>query len=166
MTRRLLAIGALSIAACTASETQPPAVDTAADEQAIRELLAQEVAAINNGNAAGYIGIIAPDFEAMPPNEPALTGADAVTNWLTNFFNAYTAQAQYTNEQISVHGDVAIHRYSMELTMTPKAGGAAMTEKGKGLHVFQRQADGTWKLTHDVWNSDIPPAAPPTAPAK
>jgi hypothetical protein len=29
-----------------------------------------------------------------------------------------------------------------------------MEDVGKGLHVYGRQSDGSWKLTHDIWNSD------------
>ena len=53
-------------------------------------------------------------------------------------------------------GDVAIERYSGLFTVTPKAGGDAVAENIKGIHVYRRQADGSWKMTHDVWNSDDP----------
>ena len=166
-TRRVLVLAALLTSACASEAVQQSSTDTAADEAAIREIISQEVAALSAGNAAGYVALTGPDFEAMPPNEPAVAGADALTTWLNDFFAAVTAQAQYSNEQITVHGDMAVHRYSGQLTLTPKAGGESMTETIKGLHVFQRQADGTWKMTRDIWNSDVAAEhhAPPTTTA-
>ena len=36
-------------------------------------------------------------------------------------------------------------------------GGQKLAEDvGKGIHVYRRQTDGTWKLQMDVWNSDRP----------
>ncbi|MFZ9004609.1 MAG: hypothetical protein ACO20F_08715 [Robiginitalea sp.] len=29
-------------------------------------------------------------------------------------------------------------------------------DKGKYLRVWQKSEDGTWELTHDIWNSDVP----------
>ena len=38
-----------------------------------------------------------------------------------------------------------------------KATGEPMTDRGAGIHILQRQADGSWKLAVDIWNSDNPP---------
>jgi ketosteroid isomerase-like protein len=32
-----------------------------------------------------------------------------------------------------------------------------MPEALKGIHIYRRQADGSWKITHDAWNFDAPP---------
>jgi ketosteroid isomerase-like protein len=36
-----------------------------------------------------------------------------------------------------------------------------MDEAGKYITIYQRQADGSWKMARDIWNSDaaIPPSA-------
>ncbi len=34
-------------------------------------------------------------------------------------------------------------------------------DKGKFLNTLQKQADGSWKFVHSIWNSDAPPAALP-----
>ena len=40
---------------------------------------------------------------------------------------------------------------------TPRKGGKPMTETIKGIHIYKRQSDGTWKIAQDVWNTDPPP---------
>jgi ketosteroid isomerase-like protein len=41
---------------------------------------------------------------------------------------------------------------------------AAVADTGKFIEVWLKQADGTWRLAWDIWNSDIP--LPPPPPAK
>jgi ketosteroid isomerase-like protein len=47
-------------------------------------------------------------------------------------------------------------RYTASLTMTPAGATEATTERLKGVHIYRRGADGSWKMTLDVWNSDAP----------
>ena len=39
--------------------------------------------------------------------------------------------------------------------------GQTATLHGTYLTVWQKQADGSWKYTHDIGQSDLPPAPPP-----
>ena len=50
--------------------------------------------------------------------------------------------------------DWAYERFSFSRTMTPTGGGEPTTARGKGIHVYRRQSDGSWKLARDLWNSD------------
>ena len=38
----------------------------------------------------------------------------------------------------------------------PPEAGRAVEDAGKGLHVYRRQSDGSWKLMLDIWNRDRP----------
>jgi uncharacterized protein (TIGR02246 family) len=148
------------VAACAQPEAAP---DMAAIEQAIQAVRDQEIAGFNSGNIDQTLAVVTADGYLMPPNEPAKVGHDAARAWAQALFEQFTANVRYTGTNITVAGDYVIERYTAELTITPKAGGAAMTEAIKGIHIYQRQADGSWKIVQDVWNSDAPPpAAPPT----
>jgi ketosteroid isomerase-like protein len=46
------------------------------------------------------------------------------------------------------------------VTVTPKAGGNAMTENGKYLVILKRQGDGPWLIHHEIGNSSEPMPAP------
>ncbi|MGQ0703000.1 MAG: hypothetical protein ACT4PM_07715 [Gemmatimonadales bacterium] len=61
-------------------------------------------------------------------------------------------------------GSLSIDRFAGTLTITPKAGGATMTEQVEGLHVMRKEADGSWEIAMDVWNMDAPPPAAPPSP--
>jgi ketosteroid isomerase-like protein len=43
--------------------------------------------------------------------------------------------------------------------------GKPVNDRGKFLEVWKKQADGKWKCTMDIWNSDLPASAP-AAPEK
>jgi len=150
----------LSIVACApaAEEAVEGATTTEADLEAISEVRGQEMAAINAGNVEGFLTILTEDVIAMPPNEPAIIGKDAVESWLQNLLDQFAVQADYTASDIVVAGDWAFEHFSGDWTLTPKAGGEPIAETFKGIHIYQRQPDGSWKIAWDTWNSDNPPA--------
>ena len=44
--------------------------------------------------------------------------------------------------------------------MTIDASGKPVKEHGKYVKVWQKQADGKWKCSADIWNSDLPVPVP------
>ncbi len=38
----------------------------------------------------------------------------------------------------------------------PKRGGRPVHDEGKGIWIWRRQAEGAWKVTRAIWNSDLP----------
>ena len=146
------------VAACLfASCAQPSETSSEEDVAAIRAVLAEEVRAANAGDVAGFVAIFADNITVVPPNEPAVKGRAAVGEWAQAFMDAANIDiAGYRDDEIVVAGDVGLHYYSFEWTVTPKAEGDAVTEQGSGIHVFHRQADGSWKMGYDIWNGDAP----------
>lgn len=65
-------------------------------------------------------------------------------------------EAKFTESEVAASGDLAIERVAFAWTLQPVAGGPPITEIGKGLHVYRRQTDGTWKLIMDAWSADAP----------
>jgi len=60
----------------------------------------------------------------------------------------------FTSSHIHLTGDIALERVTYTVVIRPGVDASAMQDVGKGLHVYGRQSDGSWKLTHDIWNSD------------
>lgn len=102
------------------------------------------------------------DAIALPPNGPAVTGQSAIATWLSEF----PPFSDFTLEQVAVEGrgDLAyVHgRYSMMVTMP--GGSAPSRDEGKHVTIWRKQADGTWKASLGIFNSDLP--LPPPEPAK
>ena len=109
--------------------------------------------AVNAGDAARVYQITSDDFEIMAPGQQALSGASA-REFLSGMVRQFRAELKpFTNEQIIVFGDWAFQRYTYELTLTPRAGGSASTQRGDGIHVFHRDTVGAWRLAKDVFTS-------------
>ena len=109
------------------------------------------------------IALLTDDAVVLPPNGPMLSGNAAIRKWATDMANQYTVSGKYTDRKVIVSGDWASERFVGELSLTPKAGGAAITERIKGIHILRRQPDGSWKIAQDMWNTDT---APPPSPGK
>jgi ketosteroid isomerase-like protein len=63
---------------------------------------------------------------------------------------------EYVDSEVEFADNIAVETYTGRLVVTPVAGGESLTDVIKGVHIYERQADGSWKLTKDVWNSDLP----------
>jgi uncharacterized protein (TIGR02246 family) len=161
--RLFLAISAFAITACAAPapEAAEPAADPAADMAAITAIREGYQAAFNAGDAAGVAAFLTADAYDMENAMPTMVGASAVQEGLTANFQQNTAQIEITSQKTDIHGDLAYDRGTYRITMTPKAGGNAMTEEGRYLVVAKRQADGSWKLVELMGNVATPPAGAP-----
>jgi ketosteroid isomerase-like protein len=138
--------------------TQPQ--DIAAAVQAINAAANHEIAMFSSGNVDSVLAVFTPDAVVMPPNEAAVHGHDSLRIWTQGMYQQFSVSGRYLSSDVTVVGDWAIQRYAYQLTLTPKAGGQSIEERGKGIHIFRRQPDGIWLIVQDIWNSDAPPAAP------
>ena len=63
-----------------------------------------------------------------------------------------------TKVEVATSGDLAYVSGTYEERMTD-ASGKTVNDRGKYLEVWEKQADGTWKVVADIWNSDLPASA-------
>jgi uncharacterized protein (TIGR02246 family) len=163
MLQRRLFLALVAISACAAPqpEAAEPAADPAADMAAIAAMRQGYQTAFNAGDAAGVAAYLTADAYDMENGIPTMVGNSAVQEGLTANFQQNNAQIEITSQKTDVDGDIAYDRGTYRITMTPKAGGAAMTEEGRYLVVAKRQADGSWKLVELMGNVATPPAPTP-----
>lgn len=145
------------LATLLACQPQPaPNVDSAADVAAVNAVRQAEVAAITSGDTT--LPFVTDDVVFMPPNEPRIVGVAAARSWAAGFLGAVTVQAiTYGETNITITGDWAIEPYTGSLTVLPAGATEAVTEALKGVHIYRKGADGSWKMAVDIWNSDAPP---------
>ena len=130
--------------------------DEEADKTAIAELREQEMAAFSSGDISTLEKLFTDDINLMPPNEPAVTGTEELRAFAENMFSMVSIQGEYTSSELTHLGDWAIERLTMNLTITPVDGGESIMETAKCIHIYKRQADGSWKIAQDIWNMDNP----------
>jgi ketosteroid isomerase-like protein len=56
----------------------------------------------------------------------------------------------------SVVANRALDLYEASRTLAPRAGGEAVEEHYRGLHIYRRQPDGTWRIAQEIWNTLTP----------
>ena len=160
-TLALLGVG-LIVASCGSERRAPEsaAVESPAseaDEAAIKGVQLREAQAIKEKDAAGLLALFESDLVVMPPNEPPIVGKAALRSWFLRVTDQFSIDLDFSVEEVRVTGDWAFERFSFRRTTTPTGGGDPTTARGKGIHVFRRQSDGSWKIARDIWNSDEVP---------
>jgi len=131
-------------------------VDIKADVEAIKYFIGTYESSIAAGDLDGWSNHFAEDIVAMPPNAATITGKEALRQWAQPFFGQYNQEELITIEEIRVAGNWAFTRLPYTLKLTPKAGGESFQANGKGIWIFKRQADGTWKASRVIWNGNDP----------
>ena len=99
----------------------------------------------------------AEDAVVMPPNDSTLYGLAEVRAWWEEYFQYFriTSSVQ-TEREITVANDHMFDRTSASITIVPKESGARIQDDMRGLTIWKRQADGGWKISHQMWNSTKP----------
>ena len=93
----------------------------------------------------------------LAPNAPIATGPAAIRTLFEGFyaFPGMTLHWEATEVGAAKSGDLGYSRGTYELSFTgPKA--VRVTDHGKYATVWRKQADGTWKVVLDMFNSDLP----------
>ncbi len=98
------------------------------------------------------------DAVVMAPNMPAWQGRAGIAQGLTGFLAQFSVlAARLATQDVIITGYYAIERGAYAWTLHPKVGtGADIVDAGKYLTVWERQPDGSWKISRDINNSDRP----------
>ena len=121
--------------------------------KAIQSITKHVVEAMNRGDVDAFFAVVSEDAVFFPPNEPAKRGNE-LRQFMTEFLDQYTVHFdRYVDEEIEVAGELAINHYSYRWTVGAKTGGEPQTAEGHGIRILKQQADGAWKITHEMWSS-------------
>ena len=115
---------------------------------------AELLAAVNASDADRCAAVWADDGVLMPPRHPSVLGHEAIVKYFRDLFARSRFRFEFTSSNIHVAGDIALERVTYTAIIWHGEFAQPIEDSGKGLHVYRRQPDGSWKLTHDIWNSD------------
>lgn len=148
---------ALLTVAC--STTPAPAPDTrAADVQAVKDVEAAWVKDAASKDAEKWAGYFTDDGSGLYPGAATLHGKAAIRAAMAPYFADpnFALTFQSTRTVASKGGDLVYSEGTYSMTMTDPKTKKPMTDKGKFLTVYAKQADGSWKAVADTFNSDSP----------
>jgi ketosteroid isomerase-like protein len=132
---------------------------TAADEAVIRAGTDTWNTAYNAGEVDRIVALYADDAVVMPPNVPAISGHEAIKEYLTKDVAAAKAAgltAKDGTSAVGVSSDLAWHAGTSSVI---DAAGKTV-ETGKYTEVWRR-TNGKWLIVRDIWNDDALPAPTP-----
>jgi ketosteroid isomerase-like protein len=124
----------------------------------LSKMAADFAAAATAGNAAKVASFYAADASFMPPNEASLRGTGAIQGWFQKQMDAGGLKLTLTPTESRISGDLAFEAGTYTFALTPKTG-QPISDRGKYLLALRKEG-AAWKITHDIFNSDLPPPPP------
>ena len=127
---------------------------TGADEQAIRAASDEYVRLEVSGDAEKWAALSTPDVVMMPEREKTIQGRDGLVAWARQL--PAGGKLAVSMREIRGYGKIAIERGSYTATASAQQNAPPQTATGNYLVVWERQPSGSWLITRNIWNSDLP----------
>jgi ketosteroid isomerase-like protein len=133
-------------------------------ERILRDLDAQWSKAAAAKDLDATLAYYSDDALVLPPNATSAATKESVRNVWKDLLAAPGLVISWKPSKVKLGHNGAMGWVSgtYELTMND-AGGKPMNDRGKYLEVWEKQSDGNWKCTADMWNSDLTVPASATA---
>jgi ketosteroid isomerase-like protein len=105
------------------------------------------------------------DAYVLPPNGPLATTAKAIHDeWAALLTPDLNLSWEETKVDSASSADMVYDLGTYTLSGKDSQGNP-VSDKGKFVAIWKKQANGRWKVVMDTWNSDLPAAAPAPTPA-
>ncbi len=119
------------------------------DERAIREVHTTWIDAVNAGDLARLLTLMADDVVFLNPGR-APFGRDGFPAGFSTAHQQSRIRCISELEEIVVAGEVAYTLCRDSLSVTPRAGGQATELAGHRITIYRKQPDGRWLLARDA----------------
>ena len=129
--------------------------DFEADIAAIEELSAIYGTVVSEGDVDNYIKLFTEDAILMPADQEIVIGKENILIRAQSKFGAYKdkgLEEVTTPHEIKVYGNWA---YDLGLT-TFKTRDNPTPYSNKYIRIWEKQSEGSWKLSRVIWNSNKP----------
>ncbi len=140
----------LLVTAC--ARTEP-----AANPDEIRQQYDAYDAAFQNNDVNAILAFYTDDAVRLPSDGSIITGLATIRDSMVVFReqNDYVLD-EYSPPQIQVSGDLAVTYSTFDEHWTSNATGETTRQVGRWLLVWQRQSDGSWKISKEMWTAEQP----------
>jgi len=155
----LVALFLLTVGCSSTPNTPAPPPDTrAADVQAVKDVEAAWLKDIGSKDADKWASYFTDDGSGLYPGAGILNGKAAIRAAVAPFLADpnFAMTFESTRRVASKGGDMVYSQGTYTLTMTNPKTKKPVTDKGKYLTIYMKQADGSWKAVADTYNSDSP----------
>jgi uncharacterized protein (TIGR02246 family) len=154
-----LILCAFGAASCGRSATSNGAAAEAAAIQALDE---QWSATAAKNDLEGTVAFYADDAVLLPPNAPMARDRQSIRESWAGLLGPNTAVAwKVSKVEVAKSGELGYLYGTYSLAIRDPKGGAPVSDTGKLVEIWKKQADGKWKCIVDTYNSDLPAAPAP-----
>jgi ketosteroid isomerase-like protein len=127
--------------------------EEASSEAAVRAVADEELRAMESGDLAGFLKLLADDAVFFPPNSPPVAGA-AVAPWIGEFLEAYRVTFEtFRHEELLFLGEWAVLRTSFRWKVVSRTGQDSFLRLGTTVRTFRRTRTSVWRLAREIWNT-------------
>lgn len=112
-------------------------------------------ASVEEADVEARIALFAEDVVMMPNHWTMVRGKEDVAEMFRRSAGAVFKLKEREVVRLEASGDLAYTVNSYFYTYHAP-GDPEQWHRTKNVHVWRRDAAGTWKLTVDIWNSDVP----------
>jgi ketosteroid isomerase-like protein len=142
----LLASGCNQVAAPTFADDL--AQITAFNERYLQSINEEDIATLSSLTTDGHV--------MLPPNSEPVVGKSANDAMNGGAFARYDFSETWTPVETVIDGDLAFQRGTFTTIATPKGEGDRLEVRGSFMRIYQRQQNGDWRMTRDMFNSSTP----------
>ena len=134
------------------------------DAAVIRALDEQWSATAAKNDVEGTIAFYADDAVLLPGNAPIARDRKSIRESWAGLLGPNTAVAwKVSKVEVAKSGDIGYLYGTYSLSIRDPKGGPPVSDTGKLVEIWRKQADGKWKCIVDTYNSDLPAAPAPDA---
>lgn len=147
----------LTAAGIVAAGCAPPP-DTGVEDALVELAEATEAyhQALDNRDLEAFAGFYAAEARMFPPNHASVMGQAAIRAYAEEQFaiDGLSISSTFAPPRVGAGADLGFTTGITEVSMPGPEG--MITDRGPDVHVWQKQADGSWKILIDIWNSEKP----------
>jgi len=157
----VLIVSAFLATSCGPSATSD---NSAADAAAIQGLDEQWSATAAKNDLEGTVAFYADDAVLLPPNAPIARDKKSIRESWAGLLGPNTAVSwKVSKVEVAKSGELGYLYGTYSLTIRDPKGGAPVSDTGKLVEIWKKQADGKWTCIVDNYNYDLPAAPAPEA---
>ncbi len=167
LTRAAIGWGCLALVLFASGCGQQAPKDTrAADESAIRNLDAQWSKTAGSKDVDATVSYYSDDASVLAPNAPIASDKQSIrAAWASLLAPDTSLSWQASRVDVARSGDLAYVVGVYQMTAKDPQG-KPVTDRGKFVEVWKKQADGNWKTVADIFNSDLSAQTQAPSPEK
>jgi ketosteroid isomerase-like protein len=135
---------------------QPQRPSYEEDLAAITEFNARYLGAINEEDIATLSSLTTEGHVILIPNREPIVGKAANDAANGGAFERFTFDETWTPVETVIDGDLGFQRGTFTTIATPRGDGERLTVSGSFMRIYQRQPNGEWRMTRDMFNSSTP----------